>query len=660
MDKERKIRKMRKIVSVLLAAVLLLAYAAAPAEEAGLHQAQYTRLVVGHTTQMKGDFFTGMWGNATTDIDVRVLLHDYDLIYWDGHEGMFTFNPSVVSDFLVTQNEAGDHTYTMVLSHDLYYSDGTRITAWDYAFSILLQIAPEITEIGGVPVRKDHLLGSAAYLAGETPYLAGVSVGRDDMLTVTLDHSYLPFFFEMGLLMCNPYPIHVIAPGVRVKDDGNGVYLANIDETIEEPLFTAELLRETILNPETGYLSHPSVVSGPYTLKSWDGVTAEFEINEYYKGNPAGEKPSIPTLVFTLAKNETMIDQLRDGEFDLLNKVLNRDAIEAGTELVGQETHAVSSYPRTGLSYISFCCEHPAANSEAVRRAIAWCLDRDALVAEYSGNYGLRVDGYYGIGQWMFGLVNRTVDPPLKEPTNAEEQRAYDEAKAAWDEISLENLTVYTEDTAQAAALLDADGWTLNAEGVREKEIDGETVVLKLTMAYPEGNTVADFFREHFVPALERVGIQLTLQPMPMTELLQSYYKQGSRDMDMIFVASNFDVLFDPAVQFVTDENGEPNWSFTRLNDAELYDLAVSMRQTEPGDVLTYVQRWIAFQERFNEILPAIPVYSNVYFDFYTPVLRNYNVADHTTWTGAIVGAYMSDIAPVEPEEETGEEVFED
>ena len=654
---------MRKIVAVLLAALLLLTQVFAAAEESGAEQTEYTRLVVGHTTQMKGDFFTGMWGNTTSDIDVRVLLHDYDLIYWDSLEGMFNFNPSVVTEFLVTEEEDGDRAYTMVLSHDLFYSDGSRITAWDYAFSILLQIAPEITEIGGVPVRKDHLVGSAAYLSGETPYLSGVSVGGDDMITITLDHQYLPFFFEMGLLMCNPYPISVIAPGVRVKDDGNGVYLANIDETLTEPVFTAELLKETILNPETGYLSHPSVVSGPYVLTSWDGVTAEFAINEYYKGNPAGEKPSIPTLVFTLAKNETMIDQLKNGEFDLLNKVLNRDAIDAGMELIGAETHAMSNYPRTGLCYISFCCEHPAANSEAVRKAVAWCLDRDALIAEYSGNYGLRVDGYYGIGQWMYGLVYGTVDPPMKEPETAEERQANEEARAAWDEIietNLTNLTVYTADAEQAKAVLDADGWTVNEDGLREKEIDGEKVVLDLTMVYPEGNTVAAFLEEHFVPALAEAGIRLTMKPMPMTELLQSYYKQGERDMDMIYVASNFDVLFDPAVQFQLDEDGEPNWSFTRQSDRELYDLALSMRQTEPGDVLTYVQRWIAFQERFNQVLPVLPIYSNVYFDFYTPVLRNYAVAEHTTWTGAIVGAYMSDEPPAEAEEEPGTEEIED
>ena len=35
----------------------------------------YEELVVGNPTPMDGKFFTGMWGNATTDIDVRTLVN---------------------------------------------------------------------------------------------------------------------------------------------------------------------------------------------------------------------------------------------------------------------------------------------------------------------------------------------------------------------------------------------------------------------------------------------------------------------------------------------------------------------------------------------------------------------------------------------------------
>ena len=66
------------------------------------------------------------------------------------------------------------------------------------------------------------------------------------------------------------------------------------------------------------------------------------------------------------------------------------------------------------------------------------------------------------------------------------------------------------------------------------------------------------------------------------------------------------------------------------------------MSRTEPGDALTYMQNWVAFQERFNEILPMIPIYSNYYYDFYTSSLADYSISSHITWGEAIVPATMA------------------
>ena len=63
----------------------------------------------------------------------------------------------------------------------------------------------------------------------------------------------------------------------------------------------------------------------------------------------------------------------------------------------------------------------------------------------------------------------------------------------------------------------------------------------------------------------------------------------------------------------------------------------------------------MAFQQRFTEVLPMIPVYSNVYFDFYTDTLQDYTVGEDVTWAQAIVGARLSDAMP-----ETDETVIAD
>ena len=53
-------------------------------------------LKVGHPTITKGDFFTEMFGNDTADIDVRAMIHGYNLINWDQNQGEYVFDPSVV------------------------------------------------------------------------------------------------------------------------------------------------------------------------------------------------------------------------------------------------------------------------------------------------------------------------------------------------------------------------------------------------------------------------------------------------------------------------------------------------------------------------------------------------------------------------------------
>ena len=758
--------KTKRWLALLLAMLLLAASVAGHAQSAGaaneggyiVVERDADSLVIANPTQLGGTFFTGLWGNSTSDIDVRELIHGYDLVEWVGDVGQFMVDSSVVSGVAVMQNASGDRTYTIVLYDDLAYSDGKKITSWDYAFTFLFQNALQINDLGGVTDRRDYLVGNYDYTIrtaplkntelvrdaqenlvekvlmvrdgdelkafadviggaqsvslfrneegelatapwtegdlavtvgqdgiiadwryeggvrvfadGTHPVLSGVKIITDDILTITIDHEYLPFFYELGLLSCTPYPIYAIAPGVVVKDDGKGVYLANEDGAVDEPVFTEELLCKTILDPETGYMYLPGVGAGPYVITSFDGTTAEFDLNPEYKGDSKGLKPIIPHLTYTLADNETMVEKLATGEFDLLNKVTKSSTLNAalrmmrnseyvaedGQRYVNVNGFRMTNYPRTGLSYVSFACERPTVSSQAVRQAIAWCMDRDKIVRDYTAGNGLRADGYYGLGQWMLEIVSGTLPAPVEEPEEsegAEAKAAYGAEKAQWNELNLNKLTAYTVNLSKARALLDADGWTLNADGLREK--DG--VTLDLTLAYPEGNEVAESFEKNLIPYLAEVGIRLTLVPVPMTELLLAYYKlpetgetdgepvmfnqdTQTRDIDMFYLGSNFTILFDPSVQFIV-EDGKHNWAATNLDDEELYELAVDMRRTEPGEALEYVKKWIAFQERFNEILPMIPIYTNVYFDFYINELQDYNVSETVTWSQAILGASL-------------------
>ena len=630
----------------------------------------FQELTVGNTTHLNGDFFTDLWGNATSDLDVRKLLHGYNLVNWNFSEGKFQTNPTVISGFVATENSAGDHIYQIALYDDLFYSDGSPITARDYAFSILLQLSPEMEQLGARTGRMAYIKGADAYMQGSAQVLSGVRILNDHEFTVTIDAGYLPYFYELGLLNFQPWPIREIAPGVKVEDNGEGICLVNEDAGISEPVFTASLLEKTLMDPELGYRSNPRVTSGPYMLTDFDGETARFTVNPWFKGDADGALPGIGTLIYTFAENDTMIGKLKDGSFDLLNKVSSAQAIQEGIALVSSDSSfSMSGYPRSGMSFLSFAGESVFREDTALRQAFAWCLDREAIAAGYEGNFGMSVDGYYGIGQWMVGLLNGTVPYPVSEDDENGEELA------AWEELSLDGLEGYTaedagESVSEARRLLDEAGWSLNEQGgaydpqtdeVRCKEINGTLVPLRLTLAYPRGNAAGALLEEYLAEPLKEAGVSLSVEAEDFASILADYYGQESCGADLLYLATNFDEIFDPAENFRMDENGHAQWGSSGIIDDTLYDLAVDMRKTVPGDVLEYCRKWVAFQERFTAVLPAIPVYSNVYFDFYTSSLQNYDPMKQVSWAQEILYAVYGD-APESFEDSTeaddGQEVF--
>ena len=668
---------MKKLLAWLLICILMLttisaAWAEAaeeetPAEEQLQLTYDYDELTVAVTTPLTGNFFTSMWGNGSSDLDVRSMIHGYNLVEWDTGEGVFVLDESVVSGTTVQAEANGDMTFIIALYDDLYYSDGTPVTAWDYAFSMLLSMAPEMKELGAAVKTPEYIAGYDNYISGKTNKLTGMRVINDHRLHITISKAYLPFFYELGLLDCVPYPVSVIAPGVKVADNGNGVYLTNADAANRTPVFTADLLKETILDENTGYRTHPSVSSGPYKLTSYEDGVAKFEINPQYKGNSKGQKPTIPNVTVISMASEDMTQAFKDGSVTVLNKVSDAKTIADCLNLASdQEILTSANYPRSGLSFISFNTDSAPLDDPAVRKAIAYLVDKDAVVEETLDNYGMPGRGYFGMGQWMFLLLNKTVGYPVEEPAeNADEKtkKEYEEAISKWEALSLDDIEAYDLDPEKGAALLDEAGWNLDENGeafdpgqdkLRYRQTDDGLVPLKLTLAYAQGSAAGSSMEGQLVQALANAGIELSVEAIAADDLFNQYYRLTDGRYDMYFLATNFDVLYDPSLSFIETEGGHHAWKTSGLEDDELWQLAVDMRQTDPGDLLGYCTKWLQFQERFMDQLPILPLYSNVYFDFYPQVLHDYKISENISWPQTIIGSYMGDYVP-ETEETTEE-----
>lgn len=656
-------KSMKKLISLLLVLAMVLTCCAFAEENDGgvgieiapggayiPEDGEPTHLTVCNSTKVNGAFFSRQFGNNTSDIDVRAMLHGYNPIVWDT-QLTFILDPMVVEHMDKEQDGNGDTVYTFYLYDDLTWNDGTPMTAADWVFAAVLENSAEFEAISGDTDVWGHLVGHEEFVTGERDVLTGIRLLDTYVYSVTVKKEYLPFFYELSYLYIMPCPISVIAPGCEVADDGEGAYIRNADPEAEGPLFTEDLLRRTILAPG-GYLSNPKLTCGPYSLVSYDAKsgTVEFAINEYYKGNYDAQRPTITNVTLIPALPQDMAQMLEDGKVDLINKAVDADTINDCIELVAGG-YAYENYPRLGYGFIGASCEKGPMQYLAVRQAIMYAFDTNDFDTKLLETYGLPVYGYYGIGQWMYQAAVGILRP----------KDATEEELALWDELTLDNLNPYDYDPEKSLKLLEEDGWIYNEEGnefdperdsVRCKKSDdgSEKMKLSLKFAVTKDNIAAHDVCDRLVKELTPLGFEINVQELEFTDLLIDYLREkGEREYDIEFLAHNFVSIYDPYVELSADPYAIGTQNATGIYDQELIDRAWNMHKTEPGDLLTYLERWISFQERFNEILPSLPLYSDIYYDFHIAELVNYHPEAQANWPRALLYAYLVARTETEP-----------
>ena len=348
------------------------------------------QLVIGTTTPVENDFYDVHFNVAATNYRMYDLINGYATLTYT-KEGQFEFDPTVVASHEETDNEDGTKTYTVTINDGLVWSDGTPITAKDYVFAALLENSDEMGAIDGYGnTGLNVLVGWDEYSSGESDTFAGLHLVDDMTYSVTIKAEELPNHYDITYASLAPRPMSVIAPGCDVEETENGAQITGD--------FSTELLQETINNADTGYRYHPNPTCGPYTLTSYDTASREavLTVNPNYAGDYRGVKPVIETLVIRTVSNDTMMNELEAGSVDLLFECSGGDTINAGLDLVEAGTVADSSFYRNGYGKLEFDCSVFPTDSENVRKAIAYCLDRNEFARQYTGGYGAVVNAAYG------------------------------------------------------------------------------------------------------------------------------------------------------------------------------------------------------------------------------------------------------------------------
>ena len=150
----------------------------------------------------------------------------------------------------------------------------------------------------------------------------------------------------------------LLHPGTDVLDDGNGCYFND--------QYTAEVLRETLLDPNTGFRYKRPVVCGPYQLKNVDigSETVELEINKEYLGRYDGTKPHVETIISKPIATETWRDEFEKGTVDYFYSSKGETIDSTLTKVEDGEIKAnYGIVPQDSVNEFRFACDSEQASS---------------------------------------------------------------------------------------------------------------------------------------------------------------------------------------------------------------------------------------------------------------------------------------------------------
>lgn len=628
---------MRKLLALLLASMMLLGVMSVTAEEPAVGG----EIIYGSSTEISGDWAHGaIWTNNATDNMIRGLMNDYSTVAFD-KGGAMVLNESVTQSIDSVVNEDGTKTFTVKIHEDLVFSNGTPITAEHFLASLALFSHPTLIELGSKSVGFLTYVGGEEFKSGTTEFFAGARLIDKFTYALTVMADKIPYFYDLSYASLSPLSIEMwLGEGYELKDDGQGVYFAG-DMSVEALTPKVETAR---------FLSEARITAGPYNLVSYDigAKQAVLEINPLFKGKFDGQKPHVQKIIIVKAEQATQFDALKTGGINLISQVTGGDDVNAALDIVAGGGFSAVEFMRAGYGKLQFQCDFGPTQFKNVRYAIAHLLNRPEFANTFTGGYGGLVHGPYGLAMWMF-------------------QEAEEELN--------EKLETYPYSQDGAIALLEEDGWVLGAdgnawvEGVRYKEVTaeeagdykhnitvGDKILMPLIIEWSssENNPVSELLVTMLAenPDLKASGIEIRQSVMTFAELLNYMYRDstvgeqyGVPTYGMYNLASNFTPIYDQSYSWTLDpELVAQGYNVNFLFDEKLDQLSMDMVYgVEASDREGFLKLWVEYIDLWNELLPEIPLYSNIYYTVFFDKLQGYEQNPYWGFADAIVYSWIQE-----------------
>lgn len=642
------------------------------------------KVIMGNTTDLTGDFRFPGWGTSSvgaSDQDIGRLTIGYGT-QEVAEDGNLVWNETSVKSHTETENEDGTATFTVELNEGLTFSDGTPITAKNYLAATLSFASPVSMEAGRPGTSGMAFVGYEQFhnytgeeAEGTSKEFAGIRLLSDYSYSVTVSSDYYPYYFAYTYAGLDPAPLGlVLGDDVDILDDGNGVYLS---ENFYEKNGDSYVKAKEIEANRYDLTKYP--FSGAYVVSDWDASTkqATMTLNPEYKGNYEGQTPSIETIVYVKLSQETQLEALTTGGTDILGGVTGGNDTTAALAVVDGENFVETHYQRAGYGKIEFDCDFGPTMFQEVRQAVAYLLNRTEFCQTFTGGYGVVVDGPYSpdLAPWKavqddIDLIDYSFSPETAKKVLEDGGWIYNskgeefvEGAEGVDAVRYKKLTADEANALEGANKTYAS--VANTDGVTYQtvEINGEYYMpLAINWFGTEDNEVSDLISTMLANSTDVAAAGMVIRSTrgDFNKLLGEIYREptygygGVPTYGMYNLATGFSALtnLDTSYQWSHD----PAWftnSSNKLYDAYdidfPYDLSAEKLSYEEaveasGDKLgmdylsmamvynattedEFNQWYMGYVERWNELMPDIPLYSNYYYDVYNAKIENFHTS---------------------------------
>lgn len=635
---------MKKFLALLLAVVMVLTMVACGE---GKKKAD-DQVVIGTSTEASGDWAYSAFvrnPNATDNAVVK-LTDDMTTIESNQH-GDYVINKTVVKSYERIEEENGNVTFKFVINDGLKFNNGEAVTAENFVAWHMFLTSPAGKEMGVVSAIYNMLPGGLAYRNGETNVLSAVRLYDEKTFSITIAKTgedgvtnYLPFYYDLTYASMQAVNLtYWFGEGWSVKDDGEGVYFVNADGKE----FTAATVGDTVTAGR--FATGNRVTAGPYNLVSFDESSREIvlEVNENYNGNFEGQKPGIKKLVIVKTSDDTVMDMISTGQIQIYSQIADGAQVNAVLDLIeaGTIDSSPSQYDRAGYGYFGFACDLGPAQFTEFRQAVAYLLNRVEFAQTFCQGWGSVVHGPYCTA---FTMTSKT---DIDKKVNHYD---YNPEKAV--ELLKQAGFVYNADGSD---YVDGSGEVRYAKVTEEqaryyesfnKVLADGTILMPATLnwASSEGNSVSALLTTMLASsdATKAAGVSIVKTEMTFSSLLSYMYRQEMNGAvgdfsvptyNMFNLATGYNGgVYDESYNWTTDpEYIEQGYNVQHLYDKELDKLSMDMVYgVEPDDEATYLSLWEKYIIRWNELLPMVPLYSNIYVSVYPNTIDNY--AEDSFW----------------------------